>query len=96
MVPKKLTTYINSKMMTSVMAASMADDYKNRDLTVTVNVAFPGLSQTSIFRHTALASQFLWIFLGFIFSKYPIEGAQSVLYCATSAEMQGNTGKFIR
>ena len=41
-------------------------------------------------------SQFLWIFLGFIFSKYPAEGAQSVLYCATSAEMQGNTGKFVR
>ena len=63
---------------------------------VTINIAFPGLTQTSFFRHTSLFSQFCWKIIGFIFFKYPVEGAQSILYCAASAEVKGMSGKFIR
>ena len=40
------------------------------------------LTLTSFFRHTSLFSQFCWKIIGFIFFKYPVEGAQIfVLRC---------------
>jgi hypothetical protein len=82
--------------MNSVLTVEMAKNLKDQNIPVTVNIAFPGLTQTDLFRHTSLVSQFLWKVLGFVFSKYPHEGAQSILYCAASAEMKGVSGKFIR
>lgn len=82
--------------MNSVLTVGLSRQLKERNIPVTVNIAFPGLSQTDLFRHTSLTSQFLWNILGFMFSKYPDEAAQTVLYCATSAEMTGMSGRFIR
>ena len=82
--------------MNSILTVALSRRLKEEKIPVTVNIAFPGLSQTNLLRHTSLTSQFLWNVLGFIFSKYPSEGAQTILYCAISAEMRGNSGRFVR
>jgi len=91
----RVITYFNSKLMNSVYTLAKADELKAKNSNVTINIAFPGLTQTSFFRHTSLFSQFCWKLIGFIFFKYPVEGAQSILYCAASAEVKGMSGKFI-
>lgn len=94
-VSSGFTSYMNSKLMNAILVITLDDQFKKKNIPITVNMAFPGLSQTSLLRHSSLLSQFIWTVLGFIFSKYPEEGAQSVIYCAASAEMASASGIFV-
>ena len=73
----KVEAYMNSKLMNSIYTIALAEYLQRNHSNVTINIAFPGLTQTNICRDTALFSQFLWKILGFIFFKYPVEGMSS-------------------
>ncbi|KAL8572049.1 hypothetical protein ACOMHN_026675 [Nucella lapillus] len=66
---------------------------------VTVNVLHPGTVNTELLRYSrfnssvsrAVLAPVLWCLI-----KTPIQGAQTSLYCALSAELEGVSGKYFR
>jgi len=106
---ERLKVYMQSKLLNTAYALALADELSASDSLVTVNIgsvlthnntfklklAYPGLTQTNICCKTSLLFQLIWTAAGFIFFKYPAEGAQSVVYCALSAELKGISGKMI-
>merc|ERR1711892_963716 len=92
---ERLKVYMQSKLLNTAYALALVDELSASDSLVTVNIAYPGLTQTNICCKTSLLFQLIWTAAGFIFFKYPAEGAQSVVYCALSAELKGISGKMI-
>ena len=69
------------------------------DTGVTVNAVHPGAVRTELPRHmpifnTKVATVFApaaWLSM-----KTPVQGAQTSVYCAVSAELEGVSGKYFR
>jgi len=92
---ERLKVYMQSKVFNTTYTLALAEELTAKNCKVTVNIAFPGLTQTNICSKASLLAQLIWMAAGFIFFKYPVEGAQSVIYCALSAELKGISGKMI-
>ncbi|XP_001627101.2 retinol dehydrogenase 14 [Nematostella vectensis] len=62
---------------------------------VTVNALCPGMVWTGLGRTSKMSWKMKLLFwpLGFLFLKRPMEGAQTVIYCATEPELSNVSGK---
>jgi len=60
---------------------------------VTVNAVHPGLVRTNIARNVRGVRRFLWRLIT-LFAKSPERGAETIVYLATSPEVEGVTGKY--
>ena len=70
------------------------------DTGVTVNSLHPGVVLTELGRHMSFSKSYvsrillapiIWLVL-----KTPVQGAQTTLCCALSAELEGVSGKYFR
>ena len=61
---------------------------------VTVNAVHPGVVSTELGRHS-LVSSIIFLFFWY-FVKTPLQGAQTVIHCAVSEEMEGISGKYLK
>lgn len=69
------------------------------DTNVTVNALHPGVVKTELGRHLPIAKSYISSFLlkpiMWLLLKTPSQGAQTTLYCALAAELDGVTGKYL-
>ncbi|XP_076463726.1 retinol dehydrogenase 13-like [Babylonia areolata] len=88
--------YSQAKLANVLFTRALAE--RLRDTGVTVNAVHPGAVDTELPRHLALGRStlartllrpFTWVLL-----KTPVQGAQTSLHCALSAQLEGVTGKY--
>ncbi|UCH88616.1 MAG: SDR family oxidoreductase [Thermoplasmata archaeon] len=84
-----MKAYGQSKLANILFTKYLADRLK--DSGVTVNTLSPGLTYTGLFRN---ASAFTKWFMRRI-AKKPVEGAQTVIFLASSSEVANITGKYL-
>lgn len=85
--------YANTKLMNVLFTYALARRLDPG--AVTVNCVHPGVIRTGLMRGVSPVIHVLWQSLGKFF-KQPEEGAETPVYLAMSAEVDGVTGKYFR
>ncbi|KAL8622957.1 Retinol dehydrogenase 13 [Nucella lapillus] len=90
------TAYSQSKLANVLFTRELAKKLQNSG--VTVNALHPGVVKTELLRHMTIAkstvSRTVFSPIAWVLFKTPIQGAQTTLYCALSAELEGVSGKY--
>uniref|UniRef100_A0A7N4V559 Retinol dehydrogenase 14 n=1 Tax=Sarcophilus harrisii TaxID=9305 RepID=A0A7N4V559_SARHA len=86
--------YSQSKLANILFARELARRLEGTN--VTVNVLHPGIVRTNLGRHIniPLLAKPLFNLVSWAFFKTPVEGAQTSVYLASSAEVEGVSGKY--
>ncbi|XP_025104046.1 retinol dehydrogenase 13-like [Pomacea canaliculata] len=88
--------YAQSKLANVLFTRELAKRLENTN--VTVNALHPGVVKTELGRHLPIAKSYISSFLlkpiMWLLLKTPSQGAQTTLYCALTAELDGVTGKY--
>lgn len=85
--------YANTKLMNILFTYELARRLEGTRMTA--NCVHPGVIRTGLMRGVSPVLHTLWQSLGKFF-KQPDEGAETPVYLATSAEVEGVSGKYFR
>lgn len=90
----KSFAYSRSKLANILFTRELARRIENTG--VTVNVLHPGMVRTNLGRyiHIPLLAKPLFSLVSWAFFKSPSEGAQAIVYLATSPDVEGISGKY--
>ena len=87
-------TYSNSKAAQIMFTKYLSQKLQTEECTnVDVNCIHPGVVNTGLFQHVGWARWFSC--LPWLFFKTPKQGADSIVFAATSQELEGKSGQYI-
>lgn len=87
-------TYCNSKAAQIMFTKYLSEKLQTEECSsVNVNCIHPGVVNTGLFQHDGWAR--IFSFLPWLFFKTPKQGADSIVFAATSPEIEGKSGLYI-